>query len=339
MKWRRLRGKHKKIKKQLFPPKIMTDLEKLAGEAQEKVFSHMRETRPGKYDGIFAGLKAFRYLMLLQTKGDVPEAFRRGNFLVSYYVLNRFIDDIVDKDAPPPLSARSRQEYVEHRLAFASNPVSPTDTADFLIMYCYQQAARLGFSISEETNSILLSMLFDARRIEAAERNGAGLIFPEQELHANFYLCDIEGTGKGLLKLLGDSPERMSLVMPIGTADRIKLTLKDLVADVKVGLINIPQEDMERYGISTADLGSMASSTRPLPLDSETLPAALDALPQGVRAWVRDKAVKGLELIAQTKEIVRTHKFNLSERLILRFVYGGPSERYFTRLSSALSSA
>ncbi len=317
----------------------MTDLEKLAGEVQRNVFLHMQQTRPGKYDGILAGLKAFKYLMLLQAKGNIPEAIRRGNLLVSYYALNRLIDDVVDKDSSLPPPACSQEEYVEQRLAFASNPVLPTDEADFLMLYCYQQAARLGFSISEETNSILRSMLFDARRIEAAERNGAGLIFPEQELMQNFYLCDIEGTGRGLLKLLGDSPERMRLIMPIGLADRIKLTLNDLVADVKVGLINIPQEDVERYGISAADLGLMASSQHPLRLDSETLPTALETLPQSVRAWVRAKAAEGLELIAQTKEIARTNKFNLSERLILRFVYGGPSERYFRGLLQAYSLA
>lgn len=316
----------------------MDSLEKIARDTKKQVFFHMRQTRPGKYDGILRGLEAFKYLILLQTKGNVPEALRRGNFLVSYYVLNRFIDDIVDKDAPLPRSASSRQEYVEHRLAFASNPVLPTDEADFLMLYCYQQAARFGFSIHEETSSILQSMLFDARRIEAAERSGTGLIFPEQELMRNFYLCDIEGTGRGLLKLLGDSPDRFPLVAPIGIADRIKLTLKDLLADVRVRLINIPREDMERYGISRADLEVMASLTHPPSLDSETMPAALGALPQGVRAWVRAKAAEGLELIAQTKEIVRTHKFNLSERLILQFVYGGPSEGYFTRLSSALSA-
>ncbi|MEK6837697.1 MAG: hypothetical protein AABX69_03525 [Nanoarchaeota archaeon] len=222
----------------------METLERIAREAKEQVFTHMRETRPGKYDGILTGLQAFKYLMLLQTKGNIPEAFRRGNLLVSYYVLNRLIDDVVDKDAPLPPSARSRERYVEQRLAFASNPSSPIDTADFLMLYCYQQAAKLGFSISEETVSILKSMLFDARRIEAAEKSGTGLIFPEQELMRNFYLCDIEGTGRGLLKLLGDNPERMPLVVPIGTAHRIKLTLKDLVADVKIGLINIPKEDM-----------------------------------------------------------------------------------------------
>lgn len=313
----------------------METLERIARETKEQVFTHMRETRPGKYNGILTGLQAFKYLMLLQTKGNVPEAFKRGNLLVSYYVLNRFIDDIVDKDAPLPPSAHSKQEYVEQRLAFASNPVLPADTADFLMLYCYQEAAKLGFGISEETISILKSMLFDAKRIEAAERNGNGLIFPEQELMRNFYLCDIEGTGKGLLKLLGDSSERVSLVVPMGIADRIKLTLKDIIADAKVGLINIPKEDTEKYGILTSDLSRMASSTHSLTLEGETMALALGSLPQGVRAWVRSKAAEGLGLIAETREIVRTHELKFSEKVLFRFVYGGPSERYFTRLLAA----
>ncbi len=315
----------------------MDTLERIAKDTKRHVFSHMRRTRAGKYDGILTGLEYFKYFMLIQTKGNVPEAIRRGNLLVSYYVLNRFIDDIVDKDAELPTSAGSREEYVEQRLAFASNPVSPLDTADFLTLYCYQQAAKLGFSIYEETLSIFQSMLFDAKRIEATESKGVGLIFPEQELMHNFYLCDIEGTGKALLKLLGDASERVSLVVPIGIADRIKLTLKDLVADVKVGLINISQEDMEKYGISTSDMSRMTALSS-LPLEGETMVPALGALPQDVRAWTRDQAVRGLKLIAETQEIVRTHPFNLSEKLILRFVYGGPSERYFQRVLGALSA-
>lgn len=315
----------------------MDSLERITREAKEQVFTHARKTRQGKYDGILAGLEVFKYLMLLQT-GNVTEAFRRGNLLVSFYVLSRFIDDIADKDAPLPPSARSRQEYVEQRLAFASNPVSPVDTADFLTLYCYQQAARLGFSILEETISILQSMLFDAKRIEAAERNGNGLIFSEQELMHNFYLCDIVGTGKGLLKVLGDSPERVPLMVPMGIAERIKLTLKDIIADVKVGFINIPKEDMEKYGILTSDLSRMASSTYPLPLAGKTVVPALGSLPQGVLAWVRSKAEEGLVLIAETKEIVKTNRLNFSEKVLFRVVYGGPSERYFTRLTRALSA-
>lgn len=315
----------------------MDSLERIAREAKEQVFAHMRKTRPGKYNGILAGLNAFKYLMLLQTC-NVTEAFRRGNLLVSFYVLNRFVDDIVDKDAPLPSSARSRQDYVEQRLAFASNPVLPKDTADFLMLYCYQQAARLGFSISEETLSIFQSMLFDAKRVEAAARNGAGTIFSEQEIMHNFYLCDVEGTGKGLLKLLGDSPKRIPLVIPMGIADRIKLTLKDMIADVKVGLINIPKEDMEKYGILTLDLSKMASSTYPLPLEGETMVTALRSLPQGVQAWVRSKAEEGLGLIAETRGIIRMNKLNFSEKVLFGVVYGGPSERYFTRLLGAFTA-
>lgn len=274
--------------------------------------------------------------MLFQTKGNVPEAFTRGELLASYYVLMRYIDDIVDKDAALPSTASSREEYVEQRLAFAQNPARPTDTADYLTLHCYSSAAKLGFSIADETRSILLSMLFDAKRVEAAERTGQGLIFPEQELRRNFYLCDIEGTVKGMLKLFGDDPQKFPLLEPIGLADRTRLTLEDLSADIRVGLINIPEEDMAQYGISRSDLEAVAALPHELAL--EKLVAIPEALPKGVREWVENKAKTGLALVAENKEIVRTHQFRLLGKLALQVKYALPMERYFQRVLMAYNS-
>lgn len=303
----------------------MEDSLRLNQHMKRQVFSYMRQTRGDKYKGIIRGLEAFKYLMLLQTRGNVSEALRRGDLLVSYYVLMRYIDDIVDKDAPLPTSVNSREEYVQRRLDFASNQVSPIDKADYLMLYCYTLAERLGFSIVRETHSILESMLFDAKRVEAAERIEEGIIFPEQTLAYNFHLLDIEGTIRGMLKLFDDDPEKFPLLAPIGTADRIKLTLRDLVADIRVGLINIPQEHMLQYQISISDLNQVAS----LPSNPETIVDDPRQLPVGIREWIRHQAVTGLDLVIRNRGIIHAHPFRLLGKLVLELIYTKPSERYF----------
>lgn len=298
---------------------------RLNQQMKRQVFLYMRQTRGDKYKGILRGLDAFKYLMLLQTRGNISEALRRGDLLVSYYVLMRYIDDIVNKDAPLPTSVNSREEYVQRRLDFASNQGSPTDKADYLMLYCYTLAERLGFSIVRETRSILESMLFDAKRVEAAEQIGEGIVFPEQHLTYNFHLLDIEGTIRGMLKLFDDDPEKFPLLEPIGTADRIKLTLRDLVADIKVGLINIPQEHISQYHISRSDLNQIASLTS----NPETVVADPRQLPVGIREWVKHRAMTGLNLVIRNREIIRTHPFKPLGKLVLELVYARPSERYF----------
>lgn len=290
----------------------MEDLRKLK-EMREQVFADMRATRKDKYKGLIRGIRVFKYLMLLQTRFDFPEAFRRGEFLSTYYALMHHIDDVVDDDVPLPTSAQSKKEYVEQRIAFISQSQPPTDIADYLFLYSSYLADQLGYDMHSETEDIFRSLLWDAHR------TGTSKVFPERELNHHFYLLDIRGTIRGMLRLFDETPEKFEQLEYIGRASRIYFNLKDLVSDIKAGVINISQEDCHRHNISPADLEVIASNGN-LPLS------------YGIRKWVREQANEGLDLLAYHRlEILPKHSLGLWGRLTLRFVYEQPAKQYFMK--------
>ena len=56
---------------------------------RNRVFKHMLKTRGWKYRAFLRYLRFFKYAAFAPT---------RGEFLESYYVLMRFLDDVVDGD-------------------------------------------------------------------------------------------------------------------------------------------------------------------------------------------------------------------------------------------------
>lgn len=315
----------------------MDSLERMARELRQSVFSNMRQTRPGKYDTLIFVLQHFTYPMLIQTEGNIAEARKRGEFFSTYYAFHRCVDDVADGDAEPPKTAKSRQEYVEQRLAFALNPANPRDPADYALLLCYALSEQLGFDVREETAYILNSMLFDAKRVESAERTGKGIIFPAAELYHHFNLLDVKGTIRTMLKFFEDNPKKFAMLEKAGTADRTKLTLTDLAQDLKTGIINIPAEEIEQYGISFHDMEATASLAQVYP-NLEHILAASAPLPGSIVNWIGNQQNKGLRLIAETTETLKTHKLKWLPNIVLRKLYLSPSRKYFKATSQMLGA-
>ncbi len=315
----------------------MDSLERMARETRQNVFSNMRQTRPGKYDTLIFVLQHFTYLMLIQAGGNISEARKRGEFFSTYYAFHRCVDDFADGDAELPKTVKSRQEYVEQRRSFALNPANPRDPADYALLRCYVLSEQLGFDVKEETIFILDSMLFDAKRAELAERTGKGTIFPAAELYYHFNLLDVKGTIRAMLKFFEDDPEKFAMLEKAGTADRTKLTLIDLAQDLEKGIINIPAEEIEQHGISLRDMKATASLASVYP-NLEHLLAASAPLPSSIVNWIGDQQNKGLCLIAETTETLKTHKLRWLPDTILRNLYLSPSRRYFTATSQMLGT-
>ncbi len=315
----------------------MDSLEKLARETRQSVFSNMRQTRPGKYDTLIFVLQHFTYLMLIPAGGNIAEARKRGEFFSTYYAFHRCVDDFADGDAELPKAVKSRQEYVEQRLSFALSPANPRDRADYALLYCYVLSKQLGFDIMEETVCIVNSMLFDAKRAESAERTKKGIIFPAAELYYHFNLLDVKGTIRAMLKFFEDDPEKFAMLEKAGMADRTKLTLTDLAQDLEKGIVNIPAEEIEQYGISLQDMNATASLAPVYP-NLEQILAASAPLPGSIVKWIGDQQNKGLRLIAETTEILKTHKLRWLPDTILRNLYLSPSRRYFTATSQMLGT-
>ena len=275
----------------------MADLSENFKDMRDKIFNHMLETRESKYKWFLRALRSFKYLSLSPT---------RGNLLESYYILMRYIDDIVDGDVPLPERYDSKEKFVEGKIEFSKNPSNPSDASDLLMVYCFDIADKLNFSINEETEDILTSMLFDAKR------HGKKIIFSENELKDHFYLLDVKGTIKCAIKVFKEDYKKYEAIEPLGIASRIFYNLRDYEEDYNAGLINISLEDVQRFGIKEQDLENKVSGP--------------------VKAWFKDQARQGLEQIEEYLRRTFREKFSPLVKLTLPLVYEKPARRYFENI-------
>lgn len=112
------------------------------------------------------------------------------------------------------------------------------------------------------------SMAFDAKRIAVWSESKTLEKKTREEINKNYYQCDVTGTIFPLSALFGLDPTIATQILePLGKACRIAYTLMDLLEDPKEGLLNIPLEDLEVFGISDDDIEQLvlANSLYDLP--------------------------------------------------------------------------
>lgn len=261
---------------------------------RSKVFYHMLKTRAWKYRAFLRYLRFFKYAAFAPL---------RGEFLESYYVLMRYLDDIVDSDAPLPAGYSNESKYIDEKISFSLNPVNPRDEADHLMLYCFELAKKFGEDFKEETKDILESLLFDAKRRDKL------IIFPQEELSRHFHVLDIRGTIRATLKIFKDNPEKYLILEPLGMACRYQFDIEDFEADIAAGFVNISMEDCEHFGINLEDLHTCSSPK--------------------VKAWLRYHAQKGIALLEEHHRLLPKGNFSLFERLVFMLVYENPARKVF----------
>jgi phytoene/squalene synthetase len=267
----------------------MINLERNYKRVRDRTFTEMiRGERRRKYQFFLTGLRSLKYI-----------SRTRGNILESYYVFMRQIDDVADRDIPHPFP----EEFIERKIEFAKNPAKPLDELDQVLTYCYDRCDSLGIDLKQETNDLLSSMLFDARRY------GKMQVFPEAELFHHFDLLDIRGCEKACLKLYDEDPNKLNIVMPLGLASRIYYNLRDFQEDTGKGLVNITEEDMTRLGLCVGYLQDPNNSK--------------------VREWFREQSRKGLDLIREHRRVICDGDFGLVARLTFPLIYERPAKKYF----------
>ena len=272
----------------------MVELDKNFKEMKKQIYSHMLATRGIKYKWFIWGLRSFKYLSL---------NLNRGNFLEAYYILMRFIDDVVDGDAPLPNRFSSREKFVEDKINFARELSKPRDEVDYLMLFCFNLASKFNKDFSKETADILLSLYFDAKRI------GRGLLFSKAELEKHFYRLDISGTIRATLKIFGEDASEFIVLQPLGYASRIYYNLRDYNEDVKAGLINIPTEDLEKFNISESILSD------------ENHPA--------IKKWFADQAKMGESLLEDYWGNLRKVHLKFFTKIALHNMYVIPAKKFF----------
>lgn len=261
---------------------------------RSKVYTHMLETRGWKYRSFLRHLRIFKYLAFSPV---------RGEFLESYYTLMRYLDDIVDGDAPLPEGYSCGYDYLLEKIEFSQCPSIPKDETDELMLYCFELAKRFDEDFQSETKDILDSLLFDSKR------RSTGKIFPEEELNYHFHQLDIRGTIRATLKIFKDNPEKYLLLEPLGKACRFEYDIEDFESDIKAGYVNISQEECTRFMISPEDLQNSASPK--------------------IQAWLCHHAQEGLNLLEAHHRNLPKGNFTVLERLVFRYVYEKPARKTF----------
>ena len=268
-------------------------------EMRNQVFNHMLDTRGWKYRAFLRYLRFFKYAAFAPT---------RGAFLESYYVLMRYLDDVVDGDVALPEGYISEKEYLLEKIEFSRNPVNPKDPVEYLMLHCFRLAEKFGEEFQGETEDILNSLLFDANR------RGKNIIFPRKDLIHHFHLLDIRGTIKATLKVFKDDPEKYILLEPLGIACRYQFDIEDIDSDLAAGYVNISQEECHQLNIGAEDLQD---------------PSSLK-----IRKWLYLRAEEGLKLLQEHHRRLPEGQFSLLERLTFTLVYEYPARKLFNKVIS-----
>jgi len=242
------------------------------------------------------------WLNTLRVSGYLLKDLDKGKMFEADYLWLRQIDDIADGDLAVPQGYTSPADYVTQKLDFLLQPNKPKDDVEQLMLLCGRLSQKTGLELSQARRDIVESMLFDAQRL------GTGTVFPEAVLQEYFYKCDIAGTIKGTLPLFGDHSENWPYLYDIGCAVRIYYNLRDFSHDVRVGFVNISQEDMERFRITTADL-----------LDTNNL---------ALQAWFREQAQRGLSLLETGGRTMRGAGFGRLGQQFVHLYHERPARKF-----------
>ncbi len=261
---------------------------------RSQIYSQMLATRGWKYRSFLRFLRLFKY---------VSFAPKRGSFLELYYVLMRYLDDVVDGDAPLPEGYRTPREYLEEKIVFSQSLSSPRDAMDHLMLHCFELAKGFGAEFGQETGDILNSLLFDAKR------RGTWQVFPEAVLREHFHQMDIRGTIRATLKIFKDDPSKYPLLEPLGLACRYQYDIEDIASDLSEGYVNLSQEEVESLGISPEELRDPTSP--------------------GVQRWLQKHALEGMQLLEEHEKRVRSGNFSRLARATFPPVYAWPARKVF----------
>ncbi len=270
-----------------------------AKNLRSKVFTHMLKTRGWKYKVFLRYLRFFKY---------VSFSFNRGEFLEFYYTLMRYLDDIVDGDAPLPEGYINELEYLQEKIDFSLNPVNPRDEVDLMMLHCFELGEKFQQNFLVETHDILNSLMFDAKR------RGSKTIFSEEVLIKHFHQLDITGTIKATLKIFKEDPEKYKILEPLGLATRYQFDLEDFEADVVAGYLNFTEEECQLCGIDKNDLS----------MDSP-----------GIQKWFKYRAKKGMELLDEHHKRLPSGNFKLLTRMTFPLVYEAPARKLFKSILSS----
>ena len=268
----------------------------IAKQCRRRIYAYMIATRGEKYRLFLCALRNLKYLAC-QPK--------RGELLESIYAFMRYLDDVADGDVPLPNGHSSAADFIQEKIELANGEREPNDAADKLLLYCFELANQTGEDYLSETNDILSSLHFDAKR-----RNpDMPITFPRSELQHHFHLLDIRGTIGACLKLSQEKGVRHDDLQPLGDASRIYYTLRDFDEDIRTGFNNVPIEDAQSLDIKPEDMRDSSS--------------------RKMRLWFNREAQRGMSMLQEHSIELPKMPLRRLTKAALWWVYERPAKKFF----------
>ncbi|MEK6917311.1 MAG: hypothetical protein AABW92_06230 [Nanoarchaeota archaeon] len=269
-----------------------------------------------------------------------PKMKKQGLFLEAYYALMRGVDNYVDGDVP--LKSITPVEFLEDRLTFLEEfqqkpDIEANHQYDGLLKHCMNLGKEFGQEFYQETEDIYRSMLFDARRYGKLEA------FSEFDLDTHFFILDIRGTVRGMLKIIGEPLEKGKFLDNLAIATRIYYNIRDLPEDFAAGFLNISRESMSWFGITYGDIEKVEYLSYKY-MDDVTKESKEDllknyylSLPDAVKSWIYQESVTGLELLDQHKKLMSKDSFSgFMRNIAFPLIYEKPAREYFEKVIEIL---
>lgn len=261
----------------------------------------------------------FFFSMLVHSAVDPKGA----TIIKSAYLWFRHVDDVADGDKPLPARYLSKEDFLQSKYQILNNLIYPDGTdlygerEDLLALDYFQKARRMGITLGAESLAILETIMFDEERARLRR------VPTRNELNDYFEKLDFACIG-GALKT-AQEPHGAKALNSLSWAVRTMFNLRDLPKDLRDGIINIPQEDLDEYGI---DLTLCTGQTLEELLRQENL-----------ARWYREQLRAGKDYLVHGREEVKSLKLKLKTRAACKFLFINPSESNFTRIDRLLQTA
>ena len=215
-------------------------------------------------------------------------------FRCIYYAM-RLIDDIVDWDTIPPLESSERVELIESILTWNTESIkNPLYKALSIRIFELSWKLWKEEEIKDALEQITISIKFDLDRSIDQDK-----VRNKEDLEENFHRMDIVWTIVWTAVIFWIRTDCIvELIEPLWEACRVMYNLRDFWEDIYANLINIPKEELERFGISQEELEQVKRSGKDIDFWE---------LPESIKNWFKSE-------IEKISNLMDAHDANMKEK-------------------------
>lgn len=258
----------------------------------QKIQDSMYRRNPEKYWNFLSKLSEVEKALKAKF---IPNVWKRIELFKYVYYAMRLIDDVVDGDTVPPLEWQVRKNILDtilgHDSTWDNNPLYEALRSKIQQL---SQELWIKEDLDAAIQEIVISMNFDLERILDNNKYRT-----RAQLERNFHAMDIEGTIKWTALIFGIDPaSAIDILEPLWQACRTMYNLRDFTEDIRASLINIPMEDIDRFGITPEELAFVKAQENDFDFSQ---------LPESIKRWFRQELLR-------MKEFMERYKYNTSSK-------------------------